>query len=90
MNFAWLVLRNVVTALRWRGVRGRKSGLGMKDLSNVNFDFVPEGELYDPSHTKTDHLDDMNKKIPVYKIYDLREKTIRKIFSFLSCRLIVI
>ena len=60
----------------------------MKDLSNVNFDFVPEGELYDPSHTKTDHLDDMNKEIPVYKMYDLREKTIRKIFSFLSCRLI--
>ena len=37
------LLRSVVTALRW--VRGRRSGSGMKDLSNVNFDFVPEGEL---------------------------------------------
>ena len=36
---------NIVTALR--GVRGRKSGSGMKDLSNVNFDFVPEGEMYE-------------------------------------------
>ena len=44
----WLrfaLLRSVVTALR--GVRGRKSGSGMKDLANINFDFVPEGELYD-------------------------------------------
>ena len=39
------LLRSVVTALR--GVRGRKSGSGMKDLSNVNFDSVPEGELYE-------------------------------------------
>ena len=39
------LLRSVVTALR--GVRGRKSGSGMKDLSNVNFDFVPEGEMYE-------------------------------------------
>ena len=39
------LLRSIVTALR--GVRGRKSGSGMKDLSNVNFDhFVPEGEMY--------------------------------------------
>ena len=34
------LLRSVVTALR--GVRGRKSCSGMKDLANVvNFDFVP-------------------------------------------------
>ena len=39
------LLRSVVTALR--GVRGKKSGSGMKDLANVNFDFVPEGELYE-------------------------------------------
>ena len=40
------LLRSIVTALR--GVRGRKSGSGrMKDLSNVNFDFVPEREMYD-------------------------------------------
>ena len=39
------LLRSVVTALR--GVRGRKSGSEMKDLPNVNFDFVPEGELYE-------------------------------------------
>ena len=39
------LLRSVVTALR--GVRGMKSGSGMKDLSNVNFDFVPEGEMYE-------------------------------------------
>ena len=39
------LLRSVVTALR--GVRGRKSGSEMKDLSNVNFDFVPEGEMYE-------------------------------------------
>ena len=30
-----------------RNLRGRKSGSGMKDLSNVNFDFVPEGEMYE-------------------------------------------
>ena len=39
------LLRSVVTALR--GVRGRKSRSGMKDLANVNFDFVPDGELYE-------------------------------------------
>ena len=39
------LLRSIVTALR--GVRGRKSGSEMKDLSNVNFDFVPEGEMYE-------------------------------------------
>ena len=33
--------------LSLRGVRGRKSGSGMKDLANVNFDFVPEGESYE-------------------------------------------
>ena len=30
-----------------RNLRGRKSGSGMKDLSNVNFDSVPEGEMYE-------------------------------------------
>ena len=49
LRFALLVfmlrIRSVVTALR--GVRGRKSGSGMKDLANVNFDFVPEGESYE-------------------------------------------
>ena len=36
------VLRSVITALR-----GRKSGSGMKNLSNVDFDFVPDGEMYE-------------------------------------------
>ena len=35
------LLRSLVTALR--GVGGRKSGSGM----NVNFDFVPEGGMYE-------------------------------------------
>ena len=39
------LLRSIVTALR--GVRWRMSGSGMKDLANVNFDFVPEGESYE-------------------------------------------
>ena len=39
------LLRSVVTALR--GVRGRMSDSRMKDLANVNFDFVPEGGLYE-------------------------------------------
>ena len=45
LGLRFALLRSVVTALR--GVRGRKSGSGMKDLSNVNFDFVPEGEMYE-------------------------------------------
>ena len=44
-RLGFALLRSVVSALR--GVRGRKSGSGMKDLSNVNFDFVSEGELYE-------------------------------------------
>ena len=42
---------HVVTALR--GVRGRKSGSEMKDLANVNFDFVPEGESYESYYNRS-------------------------------------
>ena len=36
-----------ISVKKLRGVGGRKSGSGMKDLTNVTFDFVPEGELYE-------------------------------------------
>ena len=41
------LLRSVETALR--GVRGTKSGSEMKDLSNVNFDFVQRGSCTSPT-----------------------------------------
>ena len=53
------LLRSIATTLR--GVRGRKSGSGMKDLAHVNFDFVPEGGGGRTSRTKADHVDDIMK-----------------------------